>query len=223
MREKLREIEGLTLAKSAAFIFVMFLITILAWNCDDAYHAYVMAKNLVNGNGFVYNIGERVNASTCPLFTLLVAGVYAVFRDMYFSGILTCLICSGVAVWFVFFKFCKNYQSVLCALICLGGASGFITYATSGLENCLLFFMTALFYFLMMRKQEYGKRDLFIIAFVIGVLMGARMDNVLIVAPAAVYIFFFARKRNISVVKSVGIGIAGAFPFWMWEIFYVFY
>ena len=223
MREKLREIEGLTLAKSAAFIMVMFLITILAWNCDDAYHAYVMAKNLVNGNGFVYNIGERVNASTCPLFTLLVAGVYAVFRDMYFSGILTCLICSGVAVLFVFFKFCKNYQSVLCALICLGGASGFITYATSGLENCLLFFMTALFYFLMMRKQEYGKRDLFIIAFVIGVLMGARMDNVLIVAPAAVYIFFFARKRNISVVKSVGIGIAGAFPFWMWEIFSVIY
>ena len=223
MRERLREIEGLTIARSAAFIMVMFLITILAWNCDDAYHAYVMAKNLVSGNGFVYNIGERVNASTCPLFTLLVAGVYAIFRDMYFSGILTCLVCSGVAVWFVFFKFCKSYLSVLCTLLCLGGASGFITYATSGLENCLLFLMMALFYFLMMRKKEYGKRDLFFIAFVIGVLMGARMDNVLLVAPAAVYIFFFAKKRGISVAKSIGIGIAGAFPFWMWEIFSVIY
>jgi len=223
MRERLGEIEGLTIAKCAAFVMVMFLITILSWNCDDAYHAYVMAKNLVNGNGFVYNIGERVNASTCPLFTLLVAGVYAVLGDMYLSGILTCLICSGVAVWFVFFKFCKSYQSVLYALICLGGASGFITYATSGLENCLLFLMIALFYFLMMRKEEYGKRDLFFIALVIGVLMGARMDNVLLVAPAAVYLFFFAKKRSISLVKSIGIGLAGAFPFWMWEIFSVVY
>lgn len=51
------------------------------------------------------------------------------------------------------------------------------------------------FYFLAVKKEEYGKRDLFFIAFVIGVLMGARMDNVLIVAPAAFSIFFFAKKK----------------------------
>ncbi len=223
MIQRLKKIEPLTYARIGAFAVVMFLITILAWNCDDAYHAYVMAKNLINGNGFVYNIGERVNASTCPLFTLLVALVYAVMGDMYLSGIVTCLICSGVAVWFVFFKFCKNTKSVLFALICLGGANGFITYATSGLENCLLFCMMALAYFLVMRKDEYDKKDLFVLAIVIGVLMGARMDNALLVAPMAFYAYLFKKKKEISIPKAIGIGFAGAFPFWMWEIFSVVY
>ena len=51
------------------FIFV-FAITIFlcSWNSDDAFHGFVMVKNLLNGNGFVYNVGERVNAATCPLF-----------------------------------------------------------------------------------------------------------------------------------------------------------
>lgn len=206
-----------------AFIAVLFLITALAWNCDDAYHAYVMARNLVEGNGFVYHVGERVNASTCPLFTLAVAGVYAVVGDMYLSGILTCLVFSGIAVWIVFFRFCRSYGSVLLAFLCLGGAAGFITYATSGLENCLLFFMIACFYRLVLTKEEFGKKDLFLTALVIGVLMGARMDNVLLVAPAAVSVFFFRKKKDIPVYTSVGLGILGAFPFWMWEIFSVIY
>ena len=223
MREKLKKIEGLTIARCGAFAVVMFLIIILAWNCDDAYHAYVMAKNLVEGNGFVYNIGERVNASTCPLFTLLVALVYAVVGDMYLSGILTCVICSGIAVWFVFFKFCKNIKSVLLAMLCLGGANAFLTYATSGLENCLLFCMMSVIYCMVMSKEEYGKKDLFFLAMFIGILMGARMDNVLLVAPIGIYVYFFAKKKEISIPKSVGLGILGVFPFWMWEIFSVIY
>lgn len=223
MKEKLKNIDSLTFAKCAAFVTVMLLIILLAWNCDDAYHAYVMAKNLVNRNGFVYNIGERVNASTCPLFTLLVAAVYALLGDMYLSGILTCVVCSGIAVWFVFFKFCNNMQSVLLAFLCLGGANGFITYATSGLENCLLFCMIALVWFFVMSREDYGKKDLFFLAVVIGILMGARMDNVLLVAPVGVYVYFFAKKKDISIPKAVGLGVLGVFPFWMWEIFSVIY
>ena len=59
----------------SAVIFA-FIITALAWQSDDAYHAYIMAKNLVLGNGFVYNVGERATASSCPLFTLVIAGGY---------------------------------------------------------------------------------------------------------------------------------------------------
>ena len=53
MKEKFKNMKGLTIARCVAFTVVMFLIIILAWNCDDAYHAYVMAKNLVEGNGFI--------------------------------------------------------------------------------------------------------------------------------------------------------------------------
>lgn len=83
MREKINKMDKLTVVKGMAFLMVMFLVTSLAWHCDDAYHGFVMARNLVKGNGFVYNIGERVNVSTCPLFTLFVAGIYAVGEHVF--------------------------------------------------------------------------------------------------------------------------------------------
>ncbi|MFQ6101598.1 MAG: hypothetical protein ACE5OS_10255 [Anaerolineae bacterium] len=42
---------------------------------DDAYVTFRYARNLVVGNGFVYNPGERVLGTTTPLYTLLLAGL----------------------------------------------------------------------------------------------------------------------------------------------------
>ena len=49
--------------KFFALLIFIAVITLLAWQSDDSYHAYIMAKNLVDGNGFVYNIGQRSTAS----------------------------------------------------------------------------------------------------------------------------------------------------------------
>lgn len=40
---------------------------------DDAYITFRYVQNLAAGNGFVYNLGERVLGTTTPLFTLLLA------------------------------------------------------------------------------------------------------------------------------------------------------
>lgn len=52
------------------------------WNIqqDDSYIFYSYAKNLANGHGYVFNAGERVNATTSPLYTLLLALIYLIFR-----------------------------------------------------------------------------------------------------------------------------------------------
>lgn len=52
-----------------------------AWNCDAAYHGFVTVRNLINGDGFVYNIGERVNVCTCPLFILILTGLTFIIRE----------------------------------------------------------------------------------------------------------------------------------------------
>ena len=79
-------------------ILFVVVITLFAWQSDDAYHAYVMAKHLVEGNGFVYNIGERATASTCPLFTLVIALGYFVFRNMYLVSLLICILFSSFEI-----------------------------------------------------------------------------------------------------------------------------
>jgi hypothetical protein len=42
---------------------------------DDAYITFRYARNLLAGNGFVFNMGERVLGTTTPLFTLLLAAI----------------------------------------------------------------------------------------------------------------------------------------------------
>ncbi len=45
---------------------------------DDAYITYRYARNLLAGEGFTYNPGERVQGTTTPLYTLLMAGLGAI-------------------------------------------------------------------------------------------------------------------------------------------------
>ena len=42
---------------------------------DDAYITYRYARNILAGNGFVYNPGERVLGTTTPLYTVLLTGL----------------------------------------------------------------------------------------------------------------------------------------------------
>ena len=44
------------------------MVVFNAWNCDDAYHSFVMARNLALGNGFVYNHGDISASSSGTVF-----------------------------------------------------------------------------------------------------------------------------------------------------------
>ncbi len=67
-------------------IFIPALLVILTFaarlvpgarTIDDSYITFRYARNLLAGNGFVYNAGERVQGTTTPLYTLLIAGLGA--------------------------------------------------------------------------------------------------------------------------------------------------
>jgi hypothetical protein len=45
---------------------------------DDSYITFRYARNILAGNGFVYNPGEHVLGTTTPLYTLLLAGIGAI-------------------------------------------------------------------------------------------------------------------------------------------------
>ena len=59
--------------------FILFLIAVIARllpgprTIDDSYITYRYARNLLSGEGFVYNPGERVLGTTTPLYTGLMA------------------------------------------------------------------------------------------------------------------------------------------------------
>jgi hypothetical protein len=54
---------------------------------DDAYITFRYARNLIAGQGFVYNPGERVLGTTTPLYTLLLAGLALATRSRDFPAL----------------------------------------------------------------------------------------------------------------------------------------
>lgn len=64
---------------SAATLFFVSYSLATHFENDDAYILFRYAHNISDGKGFVYNLGEWVNGTSSPLYTLLLAGVSAVF------------------------------------------------------------------------------------------------------------------------------------------------
>ena len=205
------------------FAAVSIVVIMSAWLCDDAYHGLVMAKHLASGDGLVYNIGERVNASTCPLFTLIIAGVYSLFMNgMYLVAISVCLVFSLICIYLILWKVCRdNHDVILFALLFC--SKSFVSYTTSGLENPLLYLLGILFFLLMFRHNEgFKASELFMLSLLSGLIAMTRMDNVLIYLPFLLYSFFI-KKNEPSRIKTIIIGFIGVLPFIAWEIFSLFY
>ena len=198
------------------------VITLLAWQSDDAYHAYIMAKNLVEGNGFVYNVGQRATASSCPLFTLVVALGYFVIRDMFFVSLLINIVFSALAYKILVWNFAKTKNQVIFCFAVLVSSISFVSYTTSGLENSMLFFLAACFLKVYFSSELYDSKKMLLLAILVALIAMTRMDAVLLFAPMAVYVYLF-RRDAVKFGKAVGLGILGLLPFILWEIFATFY
>jgi arabinofuranosyltransferase len=77
------------------FVIIIFLILLrTAWVADDAFLTMRTVDNFVNGYGLRWNILERVQIYTHPLWMFLLSAFYYFIRDTFivFYG-LTLLVC----------------------------------------------------------------------------------------------------------------------------------
>lgn len=94
------------LLKLVYLILVTTLIyrAFIDWAYDDPFITYRYAQNVAQGNGMVYNMGERVLSTTTPLFTLLLAGIYPIWPDLphlaNLFGAFSLAMC-GLIVWYL--------------------------------------------------------------------------------------------------------------------------
>ena len=205
-----------------ALLIFIAVITMLAWQSDDSYHAYIMAKNLVDGNGFVYNVGQRATASTCPLYTLVIAAGYFVIREMFFVSLLINIVFSALAFRIFINGFCRTKREIVFGLLVLVGSVSFVSYTTSGLENSMLFFLGACFVKIYFEHERYSSKNMLTLALLVALIAMTRADAVLIFVPMALYVFL-AKRDGVSFPKAVGIGLLGLLPFMLWELFSTFY
>lgn len=108
---------------------------------DDAFITYRYARNIVAGEGFAYNPGERVQGTTTPLYALTLAGLAFIGEGTQSNFPLMALIINAIAdvftVWLLWelgkklgSKFAGAATALLWAI-----APDSVTFAIGGLET----------------------------------------------------------------------------------------
>ena len=69
------------IAALAILAYGLYRAIDLRWICDDAFITMRYVKNFVDGNGLVYNIGERMEGYTHFLWLMLLAASKAIGFD----------------------------------------------------------------------------------------------------------------------------------------------
>lgn len=136
--EKLDEKSALLNAISVTLISV-FLIELMrtAWLSDDAGITLRTVINFLNGYGLRFNVDERVQGYTHPLWFLLLSAVSYVARNVYYSTFFVSIFVSILAFWLVTVKIPNTFSGGVVASLILILSKAYLDFSTSGLENPL--------------------------------------------------------------------------------------
>jgi hypothetical protein len=112
----------------------------LRWIADDAFISLRYARNLIEGHGLVYNVGERVEGYTNFLWTVLMASAGAVGFDLAQTSIVMTLFCFALAIIVVAALSARLSEADGTSFFPLAAAAFAANYAsssfgTSGLET----------------------------------------------------------------------------------------
>lgn len=109
---------------------------------DDAYITFRYARNLVTGNGLVYNPGERVLGTTTPLYALLLAGLALAtgWRDFPGLALIINALSGTLSVGLLYVlgkRFAGHWAPAAAAAALWALAPYSVTFAVGGMETDL--------------------------------------------------------------------------------------
>lgn len=155
---------------------------------DDPFITYRYARNLRDGLGYVYNPGERIQSTTTPLFTLLLALAGSVWPDLPRLAILIgaiSLAAGGLLLWDI----ARSWKTPLA-----GWASLFL-YPTFSLLLFTLGSETPLYLALCLAAIAFYLRRRYHLAAALSALAAlTRPDGILLAAVLAADYIFLVRK-----------------------------
>lgn len=207
-------------ACSVAMILIPLVWLQAAWVTEDAYISFRSIDNWIQGYGPRYNPAERVQTYTHPLWMLVMTGISFCTQEHFYSSVAASLVLSGGA----FILLLKNHKfgSLSFLLISLAAiaSKSLVDFTTSGLENCLSFFLAALFLNTWFNKRE-GKYKLVLLTFLAALSVVNRHDTLLLFLPALLYYLWFLTPRKL--ISHLLWMQTGLLPFYCWTLFSLLY
>ena len=181
---------------------------------DDAYITYRYARNIANGEGFVYNPDKYVLGTSTPLYTILLA---LIFKVTSISIPQISLALNFFGLWLgagLFYEIGRSKNSIFA----FGLSSLFLTNPFNrysiGMETLFLMFLLALIIWTKY-KQKHA-----LMAIALGLAMMTRYEMVLLYGIIAIDELF--RLKRITVwmfIPGVLFTIWGGFAWWVFGSF----
>jgi arabinofuranosyltransferase len=201
-----------------ASLLGLFTIALVrtAWMCDDAYITLRTVDNLVSGFGPRWNVAERVQAYTHPLWMFVLALPYSVTREGYFTPLLVSMAASLAAVWLLLTRIAVSTSAAVITASVLLCSRAFVEYSTSGLENPLTHLLLAVFFAVYWHRDD--GRHVTLLWLVASLIMVNRIDTGLLILPAVL-----VRTHKTGWRSGATSMVFGALPLVAWELFSIVY
>lgn len=188
-----------------------------AWVCDDAYITFRTVDNFTHGYGMRWNISERVQSFTHPLWYFLLSTFSLISGELYYTPLFLSIILTLVMLALFCLDNHRNIPKAASLLAILFLSRAFIDYSTSGLENPLSHLVLLAFLILYFRKGE-GYLRLFLVALTSALGVLTRPDLALLFFPCLLHAWYVYRNK-----KAVAAIISGFTPLLAWMAFSLLY
>lgn len=212
---------GQPLPRPLALLLLVVFVAILirtAWISDDAEISLRSVLNVTHGFGLTFNVAERVQTFTHPLWLLWLVAAYALVGNIYYTAIVASLVVSSGVFWLVVTRAATPAQAWL-SVIVLMGSRAFVDFSGSGLENPLTHLLLIASVGVFVNERISGPRWLALLWTLTSLLYLTRPDAVLLVAPF-VLIASGRTRPWLTVVRSAAVGLVPALA---WTLFATIY
>ncbi|MFC9130847.1 hypothetical protein ACFT4A_28925 [Streptomyces sp. NPDC057099] len=183
------------------------------WICDDGLIYLRPVRQILAGNGPVFNVGERAESSTGTLWQWLLAlAAWVTGEDPAFLAVGLGLLLSAAGFGLALYATCRLHRGarlLLPAGVCvLPAVPPFWSYMTSGLESGLGAFWTGLSWWLLTRTRRGQRpRPVYAAAFVFGLGPLVRPDLAVVTAcflAAQWWVLRPSRRGTAAMLASAG-------------------
>lgn len=222
-------ISGLIFISLISFLRANYFYTSIV---DDAYIFFRYAENIVNGYGFVWNIGEQpVEGYTSFLYLVVLIFAKFLSLDLEIFSIIFGVFTSTFTLYFAFLIYQLLYHqresviSSLVAVVIIAVSPAFLYWSVTGMETSFysMFLLLTIYYFL---KLPNSVRANLLKGILFGLLCMLRFEAVLFFLLALYYLM----KEEKSLIKltinrsavtfALGFSlIFGTYFFWRWNYF----
>jgi len=200
-----------------ALLFAVVLIR-TAWLGDDAQISFRTILNFTHGFGLTFNIAERVQTYTHPLWLFMLTAAYLIVGNIYYAAFLLSIATSLLVFTLVVRGAATPFQACLSAGL-LVFSRAFVDYSTSGLENPLSNLLLVLAVVLYLNDRLGRLTWLAGLWTLTSLLYLTRPDNVLVILPLIALACYQVRRPS-RIVAAAAIGLTPAIGWTLFSIVY---